>query len=258
MHKNKGFSIVELGISIVIISLIAAVISVSAGLSKEATVRKLIAEIDQIRSAAGQFLSIYNYYPGDFPYASTNWCSATCAGATNNTANCVSDGGTAGYCNGNGDGIVDFGTPDATTNDEAMRFWQHLNLAGTYPGNLLGYHTVAWQNDIAGNTTNPPNVPGSSSGIAGLGYTTYQTILYSGGQNTAVAIIAGGFRSANLSNGSIIPPLTALEIDSKLDDGLPMFGKIRAEGATRSCLFVTSYYTLSGGGYGCSLQFVLY
>ena len=281
MHKNKGFTLVELGISVVIISLIAAVITVASSLRREAAVRTIITEVDQIKVSVGQFYSIYNFYPGDFPYASTNWCSATCAGSSNNTANCVSDGGgTAGYCNGNGNGVVEHFTPNALLGDEILRFWQHMNLAGTYPGSFLGYHSFSQQNDIAGVTTITPNVPGSFSGITGLGYTAYDALPYVVGTvtpvisttpvanitYTPVGIIAGGGVSSGVNNASVIPISTAYEIDLKLDDGIPATGRILSSDlillvtTPNNCLAGSVYDVANNNvnGYGCYIFFVLY
>ena len=67
VNTNKAFSLLEMAISITIISLLIAAVLTGQALKRRQELNQVIADIGNITSAAKQFRSIYsNYYPGDY------------------------------------------------------------------------------------------------------------------------------------------------------------------------------------------------
>lgn len=69
--RNKAFSIVEISISIAVISLILALLIQAHNHLQAKDDKKIIAEISKISQALSSFKIKYSFYPGDFPHASS-------------------------------------------------------------------------------------------------------------------------------------------------------------------------------------------
>lgn len=115
--RNKGFTLLELAIVIVIIGLIVAGISAGQSLVSAAKARSVISESEQYKLAFNNFRLQYghNSFPGDFDQANSYWpgCGVGAAEAD---------------CNGDGDSLI---SRSSTADDsEQLRAWQHLSLAG--------------------------------------------------------------------------------------------------------------------------------
>lgn len=225
-HNKSAFTLLEIAISISIIAFIIGGVMTGKSIVQSSRIRGLIKEIDTIKSALMQFNSIYGYYPGDFPGASNLWCSSACPGVSGNAANCVpggADGTTIGYCNGSGNGKWD--CPDGFNNDERVRAWQHLALAGLYPGSYTGINGggFQWTND-------PTNTP-LSKAYTGAGFSFYQVSLYGSahfsmsiGAYTPPYVPTLGPMRGDIYATPLFTPLFGYLIDKKIDDGIPNTG----------------------------------
>lgn len=110
-----GFSLLEMSISLTIISLIVAAILTGQNIKKRAELNQIITDISTISSAAKQYKDLYgNALAGDDLSAESNF-------------------GAANTDNGNSDSDLDTGTPN-----EELLFWQHLSLAGLISGTYDG------------------------------------------------------------------------------------------------------------------------
>jgi prepilin-type N-terminal cleavage/methylation domain-containing protein len=69
LPKNKGFTLVEMSIVLVIIGLIVAGITLGRNLMRNGQLKSVIKEINTIYTFVMQFKDLYEYYPGDFPNA---------------------------------------------------------------------------------------------------------------------------------------------------------------------------------------------
>ncbi len=103
--SSKGFTLIELSIVLIIVSLIAAGIVGGRSLILAAEVRGISSDISKYTAAIYMFREQYDHFPGDFPFAQDYW----------------PDGYTPGYhtTNGDGNGIVNDG-------DEHFAAFQHM------------------------------------------------------------------------------------------------------------------------------------
>ncbi len=110
----NAFSLLEMSISITIISLLIAAILTGQNMKHRLELNQVITDISTITSAIKQFKDVYaSAIPGDLSTAQTSFGSST--------------------SNGNGDNDLDTGTPN-----EELFFWQHLQLAGLISGTYDG------------------------------------------------------------------------------------------------------------------------
>ena len=106
VNKNKGFTLIELSIVIVIIGLIVAGVVGGQSLVRQAKLRSIITDYQKISTAMNAFKLEYNHLPGDIPNADSYW---------------------SGETNGDGDGYTEYGT-------EWRHVFRHLGLSEILPG----------------------------------------------------------------------------------------------------------------------------
>lgn len=235
MRGKAGFTLIELSIVLVIIGLIVAGVVGGQSLVRQAQLRSVISEQDAVKVAINNFrLNYRNSLPGDFSTASQYWTG------------CAGGGASLPNCNGNGDGQINLTNLVAT--DEAFRFWEHLNLAGLYPGSFTGAGagTTFLQADLGS------NVPSSKFSGAGIFVHTNTTL----DENH---IIFGAPRALDISNGDVFSVTQAASLDDKVDDGNPGSGIMRADGqaVSANCIATATTYNLANQtGVPCFVWFI--
>ncbi len=209
------------------------------------------------------FRDKYFGLPGDIPNATSFWGK--------DAATCNSNPGTAttpGTCNGNGDGVIPWNNSGTAGDTKEMhRFWQQLALAGLIEGDYTG---VAGPGGNGVTVTPGTNSPVSKLTNAGWGF---------GGNNCGVAtsgfyncasekyghyFTIGSYTVSNTPLSRVFKPEEAWNIDVKLDDGLPVLGKImpRYHDLNTLCTTATSNmdtaaeYNLDDSTIRCALYFV--
>lgn len=200
MKKQNAYTLIELSIVIIIISLIVATIGAGNYLYGQYQLRAIINENAYYKGAIISFVSQYGMLPGDFNKASTLW--PTCDGTPAN-------------CNGNADGVIILDNSLQYT-DESIRAWQHLYLAGYIDQKMSGYHNVATENTIG------TNVPASKFNGAGW----YIVHINNACIYNSVYMVIGGNIGGTYNNNAIMTPMQAMSIDQKIDDGLPVTGRV--------------------------------
>jgi prepilin-type N-terminal cleavage/methylation domain-containing protein len=108
---RKGFTLVEVSIVLVIISLILGAVAMGDSLVQASKIRSSINDLYRYKNAFYLFKEKYYYWPGDMPNATAFWPSLT---------------------NGDGDWSIACG-------NECMYLWTHLSKAGS--GLIDGYYT---------------------------------------------------------------------------------------------------------------------
>ncbi len=185
MRYQKGFTLIEIAIVLVIIGLLLGGVLKGQELITSARVRNLISTQDGIKAAYFGFLDRFRALPGDYPAAFGNI------------------NGVPNTNNGNGNGRIETGgTATATVvANEDILVWEHLSksgfINGTYSYGALGPDT---------NPTNP--------------YGIYMQLIYDG----AYGGTPPSALRHNLKTGSQVPVDIITEVDRKIDDGKPNTG----------------------------------
>ncbi|MEJ0010985.1 MAG: prepilin-type N-terminal cleavage/methylation domain-containing protein [Alphaproteobacteria bacterium] len=237
---QRGFTLVELAIVLVIIGLLVGGVLTGADLIKSAQLYAINQGKEDIVAATMTFRDKYGRLPGDWMHATDTFGILAGTGSDATCQNTPATAGSTATCNGNGDGYV--GT-SVVANDEVYRFFQQLSAASLIKGRYTGavgtassYINVwvagvdipeARQNGYGYFTLWSSYSAGSATDFAG-NYGQY--IIY----EYAPAITSG---STNYS-ARTMTPADMLRLDSKFDDGLPGTGTIiswKGDGTTTFC-----------------------
>lgn len=208
IKQEQGFSLVELSIVLVLIGLLTAGIAGGMKLRHASELRGIITDVENYRVAFESFQYKYSDLPGDMSDAYDYW-GADC-----------SDTGTADddKCNGDSDGLVSL--DGVSSDNEAVRFWQHLSLSGIIDKSYAGVSTSAY---VEVNKTVPAvrGTKGAFSIFRASDLSSYTTL---DGNN---ALVAAGLISTYFPLNKLFSAEEAYAIDKKTDDGLPDKGKTK-------------------------------
>lgn len=255
---QRGFSLVDLSIVLVILGLITGGILAGQSLIRAAEMRSVSAELLRYQSALYSFRDKYMALPGDVVNAERFWgtmATGTCPNATAGTGTQT--------CNGNGDGMVGTGS-GASISGEKFQFWRQLANAGLVEGTYTGiagsggvHHAVIG--------TNVPSGRISTSGYS-FDYSGWIAGSAADFPSQGHRFWFGGQVSDNLTYGQILKPEEAWNIDTKLDDGKPGYGKVMVWRTMTSCTNTNSglsatadaaqaVYALTYTSNACALMF---
>jgi prepilin-type N-terminal cleavage/methylation domain-containing protein len=201
--ENKGFTVIELSIVLVIIGLILGGILVGAELINAAKVRAQMSQIEKFQTAINTFMTKYNGLPGDL-----NAEEAAKFGF-------ITRDGTLGH--GDGNGFVEIPVGNYPQAGEPLLFWSDLGMAGLIEGNF------------------------SSAVDLGVDVTTFtDTLIYF--PRAKVVDDASVFATSHTSNlwfviaqfmydgicrySAKVPPKNGYAVDYKMDDGRPLNGRV--------------------------------
>lgn len=196
---NKAFTLVELSIVIVILGFLIAGVSAGSSLLQQAKLRRVINEIEQIRTGIITFQARYNALPGDFPYAESYWPNAS-------------------TLNGNGNRFIE--TSESALVEDLYAY-QHLSLAGMVKGRFIGGNASPTTVLIG------QNIAASSYG-QGAGYHLYGHLypIYGIPNINYIGLATISPPSFRFYGNSAVTPSDASFIDGKIDDGNPATGKV--------------------------------
>lgn len=220
-ESQKGFTLIEMSIVLVIIGLIVGGILKGQEVVNNAHLKTQVAQIDAVKSAVFNFIDKFNYEPGDL--------NAQNAGLT-----------TQGVWNGNQVGHVTDGTVNTTTlpdnakvGTEMIYAWPQLALANllqtvnTNPaGTLIGNGRVLvwpYQGKMTGS------------------FLWYGDWTWNSGQ--ANAVVGQMVRIDNVQNGlantvgatGALKVVDAQSLDVRYDDGIPTTGNILVDTVSSNC-----------------------
>lgn len=218
--QQLGFTLIELSIVLVIIGLIVGGVLVGQDLIKASEIRATVGQVEKYNSAVNTFRTKYNGLPGDIPQVT--------AGAFGLFQ--ITYGTPLGF--GDGNGLIEGGAAGSMLPlGETLAFWRHMSDASLVDGQLGvsgNSALVAGTGAVTGAVaTVNQSVPDSRTSpvnsfivyaTGGLNY--YQLLPLSG-------ITAGNAYTAGTTG---ITPIQAFNMDSKLDDGLPVTGIVQAKG----------------------------
>lgn len=252
--RTRGFSLVELSIVLVIVGLLVGGILAGQSLIRASELRSVNADFTRYLTAVSAFRDKYFGLPGDISNATAFW-------GKDNT-NCTADTGTTttpGTCNGNANSRVD-GVASASVTSENFQFWNQLAQAGIIEGTYSGLSGSGGGRDSVPGTNVPRGRFGglSAIGIEWLGSVSgdtwrwngsYGNIMYAGNKGTGSPPEIIAFKTEEAWN-----------IDTKMDDGNPAYGKLRSyrqTGQWTNCattnVETTAQYNLSYTTIACNL-----
>ena len=229
----SGFTLIELSIVLVIISLIVGGIIGGKSLIRAGNQIQLVGEYNMYKVAINNFVLQYDARPGELLNA-FDYFGADCGIDANN--------GAPDECNGDSNGSLGPGG--------GIHAWRHLSFAGLitdrFTVNNYGgakRHYIFSDCGKANHGSCPSgNIP-ESTAYKGSGFTLTSTNGSDGALNGSDNTLYGWFgyymalSTDTLSGDTIfydgpgIPTLDAISIDKKVDDGLADSGKIVAAGA---------------------------
>jgi len=186
----KAFTLIELSIVLIIISLIVGGVVGGQSLVHSAKVNQMGNDITTQASMVLLFKDQYDFYPGDLPNAQEYW------------PDCLDLSGVT--CNGNGDNII----------TETLRAYEHLYRGGfldtqyLFQGSSADYYDYSYKPPIYGS-----NTYAMISTLDGLSPAIYNTT----GHNISI-----------ISRSNYISSADIKRIDKKIDDGFASSGKIMA------------------------------
>lgn len=202
-RQNRGFTLVELSIVLVIIGLIVAAVVGGRSLLHTTQLNTVVKDVTTIRATIDLFREKYHALPGDFSQATSFW----------GTAGWPDDG--TGVFNGDGDGLYS----DMNGGGEGFEAFRHMARAGMIPGDYK------WPDAQI--------IPGENvykSRIDGLALSMFWTNSFSFTDFRNVILL---WKARNLPPdypGALIAA-DAYFIDLKLDDGDANGGQVYGIGA---------------------------
>ncbi len=205
--KQRGFTLIELSIVLLIISLITGSIVAGRSLIHSSRISALMQDINEYKTATNAFILQYNGFPGDITNATDYWPSLTSVGPQNM---------------GNGDGVLQW----ETFTKETGLFFPELSLAGIIRGNYTFPTGAEWRLGVHMPETDFKEITLRPVGenrtelFTGVGY--FSNI--DGGGNSALTIIT--YQDPYAQNLGGLTPKDSYNIDVKLDDGMPGTGNV--------------------------------
>lgn len=260
-HHKEGFTLLEMSIVLLIISLLIGGVAISRSLIRASEIRGALNELQRYTQSISNFRDKYLALPGDFSTATSLWGTATsCPNGSSTTTE---------TCNGDGNGRISDQT--VGTFYEEFRAWQHLSNANLIDATVTGVTGSGSSHDRNVGS----NIPASTLNGAGWGLTSYTVndvlnasapldgnIPYvTGDVPPSVVLWFGGNSNNSTSNrqAGVLTVEEASEIDTKVDDGLANTGKVVAQknAASPLCMDVANSYDFTVTDRSCALVFKL-
>jgi prepilin-type N-terminal cleavage/methylation domain-containing protein len=236
-RQVKGFTLVELSITLVIMGLLISAVVAGRELVKAAEVKATISELQTYKIATENFKTQYEGLPGDLKNATSFWTGGVTA-------------------NGNDDGRM--GTGAVGDDTEVYYAWDQLSLAKLIAGAYSGAGTEAL---IGTNVAASTNVKSGGYSFSYLATPLSYVDTLSRGFPANYIILGKNHASDNYLSSAAVDVDAAFSIDMKIDDGTPDFGKVLAGtggGATGTCVSGSApdiIYNASNAGVACTLYF---
>ncbi len=225
---ERGFTLIELSIVLVIIGLIVGGILMSQSLIGAATVRAQITQIEKFNAATNTFYGKYGYLPGDIPATPATQFGFLARGANPGQ--------------GDGNGLIEsnhacfsYSTSGySTTESEEAVYWRDLSQANLIDGGFAtaDFTTATTYGTGAANNLNlvyPQAKIGNGNYVYITSGGTGVCYLARNGRNffTISAVTVSGYNVMTSSAGTTVNQ--AFSIDTKVDDGFPQSGNVLAQ-----------------------------
>ena len=245
-NATRGFTLVEIAIVVTVIGLLVGGILKGQEMIRSSRATATIAQIESYQTAVNTFRDTYGALPGDLPQASRRipGCNDNCDPHPVSGGNQIIGDPTwaSAWISQAG---TDVHLPAMSAADETILFWAHLTLSNLISGvnNTVirnGHERVAWTHThpitplgggfIVGYTNGSP-MPGDPRN-----FISYDDPL--GPRGLAFMIVntpQSGGDALRKGSQQVMSVKIASSIDTKIDDGHPHTGRVRAYGVPDLC-----------------------
>lgn len=208
--RERGFTLVELSIVLVIIGLLIGAVLKGQELIDSARLKSQQTQMQSYLTATNIFRDRYNALPGDFNLAQSRLGTATSGGFA------IADGNANGNIDGNG------------STGEAQQFWAHLMASDLVTGLSGTTYTVGAM------------LPAGK--IGGAVNALNQNI---NGSGTVNWLRLGTPTAAGATTTTLMTAAQIGELDTQFDDGAPGSGDIQTN-STTNCVTAGAYLFANG------------
>lgn len=205
-RKQPGFTLIEIAIVLVIITLLLGGVMKGQELINNAKVTNLIRDFDAVKQAIYGYQGSYKVLPGDDVNAAVHVAGTVAATPASSVGN----------------GTIDGSWDSITATDETVVFWQHVRLAGL----LTGQQNITVTSIL--DPYFPVNVAGGRIGVQGN--------LGTANSPKPIAGIPGTYVICSAN----IPGKLAKRLDIMQDDGDTALGSMRVTAAAAGAAPVMS------------------
>ena len=218
-NMNRGLSLVELSIVLVILGLLTGGILAGQSLIRASELRSVTADLSRHMTAVQTFRDKYFAIPGDMTNATKFWGTDTASACSTSpvAGDRVSKTAT---CDGDGNGAI------ASNHPETFRIWQHLANAGLIEGSYTGVDAGGGVGGAHTAGVNCPRLRISNGGASAFWHgnvAVNHPYLFEGNYgNSFIYGQCGAYECV----GGLFKPEETWNIDTKLDDGRPGLGKV--------------------------------
>ncbi len=221
MMNEKGFTLVELAISITIIGILLAGVIKGQEIVVGARITSTVAKLSSFDAAKTNFYNFYDELPGDMDNPDTK--IPVCAAAA---GSCYSNDNAL---DGDSDGVIEASNATVATDAalEGRAYWEHLAAA-----------EMLFETDVNPGANNIWGVSHPKTPFGGGIMLTNNPVLAAGPSITDAEVTLNGlyyrlsrsFTAGGGANTSLVKPAVALAMDRKMDDGDILTGTVTVYG----------------------------
>lgn len=242
--NHKGFTLVELAISLTIIGVLIGGVVKGKDILEGARVTSFLSQIDRYEQAVANFEDVYQGIPGDYVQANENVPGCTARG--NNT--CVNGNGDRLIYSDSGGGSWLFSTAKYNENiPESVQFWKHLAAAGMIDGVYVKQPIDEYEWGLS----HPKSPFGGGIEI----FYDEATAMGRAFHVLRLSRAPVGASQFDPQGQRIMQPQLAARVDRKGDDGRPFTGRMFVnyiKATDDPCADVsTNEYTINNSNYDC-------
>ena len=233
-NKQKGFTLIELSIVIVIIGILVGGVVLGGKVIDRARLAKFATELSDIHRAVILFQDTYNAFPGDYAgTGSDNGCAAYNSWTT-----------WPNICSGNGDGKIEDYTGATSPNSGTEYIYGRNHLI------YEGFLNDSFSNRLSSSSQNMGTFPKSYN----LSWQLYSSV--NGADLTKSNVNNASDTSIHINKAGTFNGSFARKVDCKIDDCYPTTGVLGNDGNNAAnCINGSEYKTDSTGD--CTVTYKL-